>query len=202
MEGETRLGSARRGALAPEYFPGLPFCHAMYAEGTFTVSDRLQYSRQSLQNRARLRTPDGNQWITIPIAGGQFGLSIAETRIDNGADWARRHGKALRFNYASAPYYEFYIDDILGLLDRKVAYLGEITVGTVVWAHRALGCKSRLELDDPTVTSAESPAETTIIVQSYRQNFPGFEGGLSVLDLLMNHGPSSVEILKKAQRKS
>ncbi len=49
-----------------------------------------------------------------------------------------------------------------------------------------------------------APVDGTVAVArldpaaAYRQTFPGFVGGLSALDLLMNHGPASAEWLRAA----
>ena len=128
----------------PEYFPSLVFFAQMAAVDRFVVDDGLQYSRQSFQNRARLRTPDGIQWITVPLTGGQFGRSIADTEIDHSQNWVTRHLKALRFNYGSAPFYGHYLPALEEILRRDSARLGELTRALVACLHAQLRLTSRL----------------------------------------------------------
>ncbi len=212
-EDKTTEGICTARALAPvlppEYFPGFDLCIAMLKGHDCCISSSLQYSRQTLQNRSRLRTPTGTQWITVPLKGGQFGRSISETMIDNRVDWPSKHRKALRFNYASAPYYSHYIDDILEIIQCPHRFLGELTMEATVWTHSVLGCKGQLlrkplePADEPTSLASDfpvsSPAEGCGVgytVLPYRQNFKGFKTGLSILDLLLNHGPLSRQILE------
>ncbi len=76
---------------APEYFPSLSYVALMSSVDQFYADVGLQYSRQSFQNRARIRTPDGSQWITVPVCGRQYGLPIRETKIDYRDNWVRKH---------------------------------------------------------------------------------------------------------------
>jgi len=198
--------------LPPEYFPGFGLCIAMLDNPVCTVSSTFQYSRQTLQNRSRLRTPTGVQWLTVPLKSGQFGQSIGKTVIDNSVDWPAKHKKALRFNYATAPYYPHYIDEILEIILHPYKCLGELTVAATAWTHEKLGCPGRFAIDtapdgrelvsgasDNSSSSATTRLDRSgdgFSISPYRQNFPGFEPELSFLDLILNHGPSSSEILE------
>jgi len=223
--------------------PSLAYCALMESAGTFIVDDSRQYSRQSFPNRARLRTPDGVQWITVPLKGSQFGKSIRETEIDYSAQWVGKHLKAFRFNYGSTAFYAHYIPDLSAVLESKPPTLGALTIRLMGELHRLLRLSSRLvtsdaarseqSADDENPTSgsgadishhgripradgsrilqlsarnrAEGSVDPNACLMSffhptYRQNFPGFESGLSVLDLLFNHGPDASHILRSGIR--
>jgi hypothetical protein len=67
----------------------------------FVVYDGVQFTKNDWRNRNRIKTPQGVQWLTIPV-GVSIGRSIREVRISNpgtGAD----HWKRLHANYARAP---------------------------------------------------------------------------------------------------
>ncbi len=206
----------------PEYFPGPAYCALMASCRRFVLADTFQFSRQSFHNRSQLRTPDGRQWITIPLEGGGRGTSIHDARIDGRKPWASRHRRALLFNYRSSPYFEYYEDRVVDLLEHPWDSLGAVTVTSVRLVH------ALLELDCDLVVASESfsppphdlskaieavgaaepigilpdalahdalylPDLVTVDIQMapYRQVFPGFVGGLSVLDLLFNLGPGA-----------
>ena len=79
----------------------------------FVLADTFEHSRRSRQNRARLRTPQGAQWVTVPVKRGQTHRPIAEVEIDNrsrdestdGAHWRSRHRRAMQCDYRSTPYF-------------------------------------------------------------------------------------------------
>jgi len=192
----------------PEYFPALPFWALVLKCDRVILADTIQYSRQSFQNRARLKTPDGWQWITIPLKGGQRGRPIAEVEIDNTVPWRGKHLRALQYNYRSTPYFEAFEDRFEMFFERDWQTLGSLSVGSI-----RLVCEI-LEIREPFVQSEGGrPAENSreLILdsdrpvegaktlqfesQTYRQNFEGFEPGLSILDALFNLGFETLDLL-------
>lgn len=153
------------------------------------VRSDVQYSRQSWQNRTRVRNADGSQWLTVPVERGQFGLSIAETRIAYHDGWMTRHEKALRYNYATTPFYLHYADDFSALLRARPATLGELTIGSMALLLRWLGHTPSVEF------GTEEPAPPGPPPGPYRQNYPGFIPGMSTLDILFNLGPHATRTL-------
>jgi hypothetical protein len=79
----------------------------------FILYDDMQYTRRDWRNRNQIKTPQGVQWLTIPVhVKGKYHQKIRETEID-GRDWAEAHWKALVQNYRRAPYF----DEIAGWLE-------------------------------------------------------------------------------------
>ena len=72
----------------------------------FIIYDDVQYTRRDWRNRNLIKTPQGAQWITVPVvAKGKYHQKICETQIGSG-DWANAHWKALSLNYGRAPFFE------------------------------------------------------------------------------------------------
>jgi hypothetical protein len=209
---------------APEYLPSLDVM-ALYAYAdTVVLADHLQYSRQSRQNRTRIRNPEGAQWLTVPLAGGQFGLPVREVRIDNRDAWAGRHLRAVRFNYQTAPYFDFYYDGLERLLRRPWTFLGDLTSETIgllcgwmaIQSRRVIASSVSADLHSPSVAASSlngrnialpdtgnidrergHDVEIVTLEEAKRhQNFPGFVPGISALDAVMNYGPSAVRFLE------
>jgi len=209
--------------LPPVYFPGLEYSAIMASVDRIVLADRLQYSRQSRQNRARLRMPGASQWISIPLRGGQYGSSIRDIRIDYTQYWAGKHKKALLYNYGKAPYYEHYISTILDTIGSGAEFLGAITVESVAATHRLLGLGSEVVTGGNAQRIIDrlnkSPDSEELLVSArddlsglnagyryrimkyahpvYRQQFPGFEAGMSAIDLLFSCGPETADILRR-----
>lgn len=197
----------------PEYFPGLPFWAVMMHCERFVLADTFQYTRQSFQNRTKLRNPNGWQWLTVPLKGGQRGRAIAETEIDNTVPWRGKHLRALSFNYRSAPYFEYYEDRLVDFFEREWKRLGTLTVASVALVAHFLSLPSPELLSsidedflgsesDELLLESDPPDLEGVRLRfrdpHYDQNFDGFEAGMSVLDLLFNHGPNAKSILLDA----
>lgn len=71
----------------------------------FILYDDMQYTRRDWRNRNQIKTPQGVQWLTVPVrVKGKYDQKIRDTEID-GAEWAAAHWKALSQNYARAPHF-------------------------------------------------------------------------------------------------
>lgn len=208
----------------PEYFPRLTSLALMQQAEHVVLADTVQYSRQSFQNRTRLRTPPRPrrswQWISVPLKGRQHGRSILEVEVDNRSTWARSHWRAFRYNYQTAPFFDHYEAAFRDLFERQWVHLGALTCATAELLHRLFGCSSSITrastlpgaprhlgamiacagggtLLTSEATAARDGAQTASArvlryrEPRYRQNFEGFEPGLSAADLLFNYGPDA-----------
>ncbi|MEM8488706.1 MAG: WbqC family protein [Bacteroidota bacterium] len=204
----------------PEYLPRLHFIALMQSVDVLVLADTFQYSRQSFQNRTRVRTPQGTHWISIPLLGRQHGRPCIQTVIDSSIHWRSKHLRSISFNYSQTPYFGFIADGLQTLYQSEQAYLADVTcqsvemmqqmyqVGcTVVRASALAGCPASLQgilelmpaktlvvpADDlHQAEAAPIPVEVLHLDETaYRQQFEGFYPGTSALDLLCNYGPEA-----------
>jgi hypothetical protein len=213
----------------PEYWPGLAFFALMDEADRFVLADTFQYSRQSFQNRARLRTPQGWQWISVPLKGGQHGRPVQEVEIWERPAWLRKHARAFAYNYRSSPFYEYYEPLMTRLFDSRWTHLSELTCATVSLVRDLLGITTPLVrasalpgapdalpavlnavqaeglLSPPEAAEHDAAQAPRVRVMnydppSYRQNFDGFEPGMSAVDALFNYGPEALTLLRSGVR--
>ena len=72
----------------------------------FILYDDMQYTRRDWRNRNQIKTPQGVQWLTVPVkVKGKYDQTIRETEID-GMSWADAHWKSITQNYRKAPNFE------------------------------------------------------------------------------------------------
>ncbi|MGI9350701.1 MAG: WbqC family protein [Rhizobiaceae bacterium] len=72
----------------------------------FIIYDDVQYTRRDWRNRNQIKTPNGQQWLTIPvISKGKHDQLINETEID-GTQWAQKHWRSIESNYRKAPFFK------------------------------------------------------------------------------------------------
>ena len=67
--------------LIPEYFPRVSTMMRLVGVSECVLHPEVQYSRQSWQNRTKIRNPDGWQWLTVPLEARHLGDAIADTAI-------------------------------------------------------------------------------------------------------------------------
>lgn len=91
--------------LQSNYIPWKGYFDMIAAVDEFILYDDMQYTRRDWRNRNQIKTPQGVQWLTVPVqVKGKYHQKIRETEID-GFDWAAVHWKALAQNYRRATYF-------------------------------------------------------------------------------------------------
>jgi len=65
----------------------------------------MQFTRRDWRNRNQIKTPQGLQWLTVPVqVKGKYDQKIKDTLID-GSTWATSHWKTLEQNYRRATHF-------------------------------------------------------------------------------------------------
>lgn len=213
----------------PEYFPDLAYVSLLLHVDHFVVADTFQYSRQSFQNRSKLRNPEGWQWITIPLFGSPSGRPICDVDLARKDRWRQQHWRAFMYNYRSTMYFEYYEDDFRPFFDRDWSMLGPCTSRSVELTANLLDVDtpitraSDLEGEPDTVEAVLSEMEDDVLLvppdaaphdhdaaktvrvlqyehPEYRQNFEGFETGMSAMDVMFNYGPECQRMIEGGSR--
>jgi len=91
--------------LQSNYIPWKGYFDLIARVDEFIVYDDMQYTRRDWRNRNLIKTPQGLQWLTVPVlVKGRYHQKIRETEID-GSEWASKHWKSLTLNYQRAPHF-------------------------------------------------------------------------------------------------
>lgn len=87
------------------YVPWKGYFDMIAAVDEFILFDDMQYTRRDWRNRNLIKTPQGLQWLTVPVqVKGKYDQKIKETEIA-GFDWAQQHWKSIVQNYKKARYF-------------------------------------------------------------------------------------------------
>ena len=88
--------------LQSNYIPWKGYFDMIASVDEFILYDDMQYTRRDWRNRNQIKTPQGVQWLTVPVSvKGKYSQTIRQTEID-GDGWATSHWKALMQNYRRA----------------------------------------------------------------------------------------------------
>jgi hypothetical protein len=92
--------------LQSNYIPWKGYFDMIAAVDEFILYDDMQYTRRDWRNRNQIKTPQGVQWITVPVlVKGKYDQKIKDTQIE-GSNWASTHWKALAMNYSRAQHFD------------------------------------------------------------------------------------------------
>lgn len=88
--------------LQSNYIPWKGYFDMIAAVDEFILYDDMQFTRRDWRNRNLIKTPQGKQWLTVPVkVKGKYFQKIKETEID-GTSWAADHWRSLSVNYRRA----------------------------------------------------------------------------------------------------
>lgn len=91
--------------LQSNYIPWKGYFDMIAAVDEFILYDDMQFTRRDWRNRNQIKTPQGVQWITVPVkVKGKYHQTIRETEI-NGNEWQSAHWKTIAQNYGKAPHF-------------------------------------------------------------------------------------------------
>lgn len=125
----------------PQYFPWPPYLHKAMSADVFVYLDTVQFSKNGVQNRNRIKTPQGAQWLTLPV-GHELGRSIADTRLAD-ARTLEKHWKTIAGNYARTPGFALWRDELAALFEAPYGSLADVAVASTEWLLGKLGARTR-----------------------------------------------------------
>lgn len=129
----------------PQYLPYLGFFHKLNHCDIFVSLDNVQFQKNSHQNRNKIKTCTGWQWLTVPVLH-RADQTMAEVQINPKVNWSRKHWNALLTNYSSAPYFKLYKDEVRDILERGHSQLDSLNMALLSWAAGALGIETPIRL--------------------------------------------------------
>ena len=125
--------------MQPTFLPWLGYFALMDRVDEFVFLDSVQFAHRSWQQRNKIKTPQGVQWMTVPVrVNGRRTQLIHEVTIDGGADFSTRAMSSLRANYARAPYFAW-CQALLGPLRDAPELLAELTIALIMSIRDGLG---------------------------------------------------------------
>jgi hypothetical protein len=196
----------------PAYFgPVIQYVGIVNAKKlSFEINDH--YQKQSYRNRCVICGPNGKQILTVPIVHTKTTKKqkTKEIRIDNSVQWQKIHNKALYNSYRSSPFFEFYIDDLKIIFEKKYEFLLDLnlmvnsTLFNCMEYQRVIRVSDSYEKEPTSLVDSRglinAKRKVMYPLEKYIQVFDsknGFIPNLSILDLLFNEGPNTLYYLER-----
>jgi len=126
------------------YIPWKGYFDMIAAVDEFILYDDMQYTRRDWRNRNQIKTPQGLQWLTVPVkVKGKYFQTIRETEI-NGDDWQETHWRMLEQNYKKSPYFSEIATIFRPLYERKYTHLSPMNRDFIVTVCEYLGIQTKI----------------------------------------------------------
>ena len=133
--------------MQPSYLPWLGYFDLMNRCNLFVVYDDVKYTKNDWRNRNKIKTSQGEQWVTVPIEAEGVKKNINMVQTDGGS-WANDHIKAFQMNYAKAPFFDELFPIFKDRLEKEMdmdlskrSRLIDISLDLIYWIKAYLGIK-------------------------------------------------------------
>lgn len=127
----------------PTYIPWMGYFAMIDIADVFVFYDDVQFSVQSWQQRNRIKTGNGTQWLTVPIKK-DFGQRICDVRIDTDQIWRKKHWKSIEQAYSSAPCFSEYGAYLTDIYDVYWLKLSDFNIYAIRWISELLDIRQPL----------------------------------------------------------
>jgi len=144
----------------PNYLPWSGFFHKWMISDAFIILDTVQYHKNEWQNRNRIKTSQGAQWLTVPVTY-RFPQTIQEVGIAKQA-WARKQMTAVEQAYAKAPFFHDYYPSLQAVWQQPWQNIADLNVAIIRCLGSMLGCDAPLLRASEMQTQANDPTERLI----------------------------------------
>jgi hypothetical protein len=134
----------------PNFIPWLGYFYKMAHCDTFVLLDDVQYTKNSFINRNRIKTSQGELWLTMPVTtSGKFGQLINETILTQKELHVKKILSTIKLNYSQAPFFQVYFGEFEQILQTPNNSLSELNIELIRWI-----CK-KLEIHTQIVKSSD-----------------------------------------------
>ena len=196
--------------IYPSYFPSIATMVAMAKADKITLEIQDNYQKQTYRNRAYIAHSNGKLLLNIPIRHSKSTRhqKTKDVTPENNFSWLAEHWKSIQVAYRTSPYFEFYEDDLAPLFKEPVLKLQGFNIQILETITELIGLETQIltsnvfdkhtELQDMRHL-ANCKKEPSYNFDTYHQVFEGNHGrieNLSILDLLFNEGPNTLNYLQ------
>jgi len=171
-------------AHQPQYLPWLGYFHKIDRADIFVLLDNVQFKKNEWQNRNRIKTAQGWQWLTVPVLY-KYPQLINEVMINNKVNWQHKQRQAILSNYRKAPHYERLGGFFEDIFSTSWQFVSQLNVAVVKRLTAILGMDTPLYVASELGEFPQDPDERLIgITKHFRADtYLAGAGGRGYMDL-------------------
>jgi hypothetical protein len=129
--------------MQPTYLPWLGYFDLINKSDVFVYLDHVQFSKQSWQQRNKIRDRNGELVLTIPIKHHAHKETfINEVEIDNKQSPLKKHFKSIQLNYIKSKNYKLIIEEIEEIYSKEYNLLMDLNVELIRFGCKRMGLQS------------------------------------------------------------
>jgi len=131
----------------PNHLPYLGFFDKVRRSDLFIVHDDCQFAFRDWQHRNKIRIYSGWKWLTVPVVKELRPINeikIKNDRPGNREHWAKAHLRDIEANYAGAPFFESYGDELRRIYGGRYERLVELNMRLIRFLLKAFDIQTEM----------------------------------------------------------
>jgi hypothetical protein len=202
------------------YLPPVQYISAVAKAEEVFVELHETYAKQSYRNRCVIYGGNGPVPLTIPVIK-TYGnhTKTKDIRIDYQKKWNTLHWKAISSAYRASPFFEYYKDDYRTFFNKEFDFLFDFNLALLQLVLQQLGINPVIKMTNEFVKQYPeniydfrdvihpkkdyNKMDINFCPVKYFQVFDdrfGFCENLSIIDVIFNHGPDTMDIVLKSRK--
>jgi hypothetical protein len=195
--------------ISTAYLPPIEYFSLFSQADEVFIEREENYQKQSYRNRCYILSAHGPQILSVPVyLGSLHKTPVKDIRIDYSKRWQQVHLRAMTASYNSSPYFEFYFENIEKIILKNFSFLLDLNMELTESVLEMLKLKIKIsytatfqpvgETENDFRYKITPKEESQYTVKKYFHVFDNnnkLVQGLSILDLIFNMGPESVNYL-------
>ena len=145
----------------PQYLPWLGYFDKINRADIFVLLDNVQFKKNEWQNRNRIKTANGRQWLTVPVMY-KYPQLINEVEINNKDKWRHRQRQAIISNYKKAPCWSLLEEFFEEIFSSKWQYISQLNIHVLKRLAGLLGITTPIHVASELCEFPEDPDERLI----------------------------------------
>jgi len=191
------------------FLPPIGYIAALMKAGEVVIELDETYPKQTCRNRADIYGPNGKQTLIVPVSKLRGNHTrTRDIRISYALPWYKIHRRSIEAAYRNSPFFLYYQDYFLPFFEKKYEFLVDFDSEILETLFRVLQISKEIRFTESYLKQPEglldlrqdlTAKHATAICPPYTQTFAekhGFIPNLSIIDLLFNVGPETLDYLK------
>ena len=134
--------------MQPTYIPWIGYFDLIDSVDKFVFLDDVKLEKCSWQVRNRIKTSQGELYLTVPIKStkSRLELMINEAEINDNIPWRKKHLKSIFFAYKKTKYFEEVYPFLEKLIDNNIILIKDFNINIIKSIAYKIGIETEFEI--------------------------------------------------------
>jgi len=201
--------------IEPQYWGSISYFKELVSANNIVLDIHSNFQKGTYRNRCKIMGPNGLLSLSVPLVKGNGQHSIFnQVRISYSENWRKDHWQSLVSSYRRSAYFEFYEEQIALIYINDYEFLKDFNVASLKIVSELLRIPFDIKFTENYISKdsfegndARDIIHPTARKMKYSYELPkypqvfmdrmDFLSDLSILDILFNLGPRTVDYLRQ-----